>query len=131
LPNNTALNSQAREVIDTSPWFAIATAGPEGPHQAACWTRNIQYLDYTDARIHIPVWRLEQTERNLLADPRIELLFVSPEIQREKGSGQGVPMIGCGEIHRSGLHFNEAQKALNWINGVLIVSILYWHFHLP
>lgn len=70
MPNNTALNSQAREVIDTSPWFAIATAGPEGPHQAACLTRNIQALNYADTRIRIPVWRLEQTERNLVGQAR-------------------------------------------------------------
>lgn len=131
MPNNTALNSQAREVIDTSPWFAIATAGPEGPHQAACWTRNIQALNYADTRIRIPVWRLEQTERNLLADPRIELLFVSSEVQREKGSGQGVSVIGHGEIHRSGLHLNETRQVLNWVDGVLIVSVHSWRFHLP
>jgi len=55
MPTNTALNSQAREVIDTSPWFAIATAVPDGPHQAACWTRNIQALNYADTRARTPL----------------------------------------------------------------------------
>jgi len=131
MPENTTLNSQVREVIDTSPWFAIATAGPEGPHQAACWTRNIQALDYTDTRIRIPVWRLEQTERNLLEDPRIELLFVSSEVRREKGSGQGVSVPGHGEIHRSGPRLEEARQVLDWIDGVLIATVRSWRFHLP
>lgn len=131
MSENIPLNPTARAVIDTSPWFAIATAGPEGPHQAACWTRNIQALDYTDTRIRIPVWRLEQTERNLLADPRIELLFVSSEVRREKGSGQGVSVLGHGEIHRSGPRLEEARQVLDWIDGVLIVTVRSWRFHLP
>jgi len=131
MPETKPLDPSAREVIDTSQWLAIATAGPEGPHQAACWTRNIQALDYTDSVIRIPVWRLEQTERNLLQDSRIELLFVSADVQRADGTGQGLSILGHGEVHRIGTPMEDARQSLDWINGVLIVTIHSWRLHLP
>ena len=59
------LSADAREVIDTSQWFSIATTGPDGPRLAACWTRNILKLGYSDDEIVVPVWRLAHTGENL------------------------------------------------------------------
>lgn len=125
------LDATARAVIDSSGWFAIATHGAAGPHMAACWTRNIIALGYADTEILVPVWRMEQTEHNLRADPRIELLFVSAEIQRKAGSGQGISCIGTGEILRSGLRVERARATLGWIKGILVVTLHTWRFHLP
>ena len=46
-----------KEVIEKSEWVAIATAGPEGPHLAACWSHNVRALGIQDDRILIPAWR--------------------------------------------------------------------------
>jgi hypothetical protein len=125
------LSVVAREVIDTSQWFSIATTGPDGPHLAACWTRNILKLGYTDDEIVVPVWRMEQTGKNLRRDPRIELLFVSPSIQREKGEAQGLSVMGTGAVHREGPQAQQVVAALEWPVGALVVSITGWRFHLP
>jgi hypothetical protein len=118
-------------VIDTSQWFSIATTGPDGPHLAACWTRNILKRGYTDDEIVVPVWRMEQTGKNLRRDPRIELLFVSPSIQREKGEAQGLSVMGTGAVHREGPQAQQVVAALEWPVGALVVSITGWRFHLP
>ncbi|MEQ9824018.1 MAG: pyridoxamine 5'-phosphate oxidase family protein [Puniceicoccaceae bacterium] len=121
----------ARSVIDTSQWFSIATTGAQGPHLAACWTRNILALGYSDQTISIPVWRLQQTERNLTKDPRMQLLFVSSKVVRAAGPGQGLTVSGTGTIHRAGPLFEEARQTLQWIHGVLMLSIHSWNLHLP
>jgi hypothetical protein len=125
------LSAAAREVIDTSQWFSIATTGPGGPHLAACWTHNILNLGYTDDEIVIPVWKLESTGENLLRDPRIELLFVSPSIQRTKGEAQGISVVGRGEVFRDGPRAGQVISALEWPAGALVVTITGWRFHLP
>jgi hypothetical protein len=129
--NPAPLSAAAREVIETSQWFSIATTGPDGPHLAACWTRNILKLGYTDDEIIIPVWKLERTGENLLRDPRIELLFVSPSIQRTKGEAQGISVVGRGEVFRDGPRTGQVISALEWPAGALVVTITGWRFHLP
>lgn len=125
------LSAAAREVIDTSQWFSIATTGPGGPHLAACWTRNILKLGYADDEIVIPVWRMEHTDENLRCDPRIELLFVSPTIQREKGEAQGLSVLGTAAVHRQGPRAEQVIAALEWPVGALAMTITGWRFHLP
>jgi hypothetical protein len=130
-PQSAPLSAAAREVIDTSQWFSIATTGPEGPRLAACWTRNILKLGYLDEEIVVPVWRLEHTEANLCHDPRIELLFVSPSVRREKGEAQGLSVMGTGAVHRDGPRAGQVRAALEWPAGALVVTITGWRFHLP
>lgn len=40
----TTIEGVCREVIEKSEWAAITTTGPDGPHLAACWTRNVLAL---------------------------------------------------------------------------------------
>lgn len=42
-----------REVVEKFEWVAIATHGPDGPHLAACWTRNVLALGVGDDEILI------------------------------------------------------------------------------
>ena len=125
------LSKSAREVIDTSQWFSIATTGPDGPHLAACWTRNNLKLGYTDDQIVVPVWRMEHTGENLHRDPRIELLFVSPTIRRAKGEAQGLSVMGIAAVHREDPRAEQVIAALEWPVGALVVGITGWRFHLP
>lgn len=125
------LSSTAREVIDAFQWFSIATTGPGGPHLAACWTRNILKLGYTDDEIVVPVWRLQQTGENLRHDPHIELLFVADSIQHAKGEGQGLSVLGTGAVHRMGPPAEQVIAALEWPAGALVVTITGWRFQFP
>lgn len=129
--NPAPLSAAAREVIDTSQWFSIATTDAEGPHLAACWTRNILKLGYTDDEIVVPVWRMEQTGQNLQRDTRIELLFVSPTIQRATGEAQGLSVMGTAAVHREGPRAEQVIATLEWPVGALVVTITGWRFHLP
>ncbi len=38
----------SKEVIERSEWLAIATAGPDGPHLAACWSQSVRAPGYQD-----------------------------------------------------------------------------------
>lgn len=51
-PRSAPLSAAAREVIDTSQWFSIATTGPEGPHLAQrvlidrLWPRGVRKANH-------------------------------------------------------------------------------------
>ncbi len=119
-----------REVIEKSEWVAIATAGPDGPHLAACWTRNVLALGLDGDEILIPAWRYEKTEANLRRDPRVELLFVAREVQRPDGQGQGCSVLGTGELQTGGPKAEAVRARFPWARGVLVVTIGQMKTHL-
>jgi len=90
------INHICKEVIESSQWLAIATAGPDGPHLAACWSQSVRALGYQDDVIRVPAWSCFRTEENLKRNPRIDLLFASREVPRPKGQGQGCRIVGKG-----------------------------------
>lgn len=120
-----------REVIEKSEWLAIATTGPDGPHLAACWTRNILPLSDSGEEILIPAWRFETTEKNLKLDPRIELLFVARDVKRAKGDGQGCTVLGTGELLTTGPKAEANKTRFPWARGVLVVKVTGLKTHLP
>ncbi len=120
-----------REVIEKSEWLAIATAGPDGPHLAACWTRNILPLEADADEIPIQAWRLETTEKNLKLDPRVELLFVAREVKRAKGDGQGCTVIGTGKLLTAGPQAEATRVRFPYARGVLVVKVTGLKTHLP
>ncbi len=120
-----------REVIEKSEWLAIATTGPDGPHLAACWARNILPLDTNGDEILIPAWRFETTEKNLKLDPRIELLFVARDVKRTKGDGQGCTVLGTGGLLTSGPKAEANKARFPWSRGVLVVKVTGVKTHLP
>ncbi len=120
-----------REVIEKSEWVAIATAGPYGPHLAVCWTRNVLALGVGKDEILIPAWRLETTENNLKLNPRVELLFVSRDVKRAKGEGQGCTILGTGALLTTGPKAEANQTRFPWARGVLVVKVTDLRIHLP
>lgn len=127
----TRIEGVYREVIEKSEWVAIATAGPHGPHLAACWTRNVLALGIDTGEILIPAWRYEKTGENLQRDPRVELLFVARAVQRPDGQGQGCTVIGTGELHTSGPKAESVRARFPWARGVLVVKVSELKTHLP
>lgn len=120
-----------REVIEKSEWVAIATTGPDGPHLAACWVRNILPLEAGAEEIRIPAWRFETTEKNLKLDPRTELLFVFRDVKRAEGQGQGCTAIGTGELLTTGPKAEANKVRFPWARGVLVVKVTGLKTHLP
>lgn len=120
-----------REVIEKSEWVAIAIIGADGPHLAACWTRNVLALGIGGDEILIPAWRFEKTEANLKRDPRMELLFVARDVQRVKGEGQGCTVLGTGEVLTTGPKAEAVKTQFPWARGVLVVRVGELKTHLP
>lgn len=120
-----------REVIEKSEWVAIATAGPDGPHLSACWTRNVLVLGVDEDEILFPAWRYEQTGENLRRDPRIELLFVARDVPHTDGQGQGCTVIGTGELLTTGSTAERVKARFPWARGVLVVKVAELKTHLP
>lgn len=120
-----------REVIEKSEWVAIATAGPDGPHLAACWTRNVLALGIDEDEILLPAWRYEKTAENLSQDPRVELLFVAREVPHSEGQGQGCSVVGTGELQISGPKAERVKARFPWSRGALVVNVTGLRTHLP
>lgn len=120
-----------REVIEKSKWVAIATHGPDGPHLAACWTRNVLALGVGADEILVPAWRYEKTAENLRSDPRIELLFVARDVPHADGAGQGCTVSGTGELQTTGPKAESVKARFPWSRGVLVVKATGVKTHLP
>lgn len=120
-----------REVIEKSEWVAIATTGTDGPHLAACWTRNVLALGINGDEIFFPAWRYEKTAENLQHNPRIELLFVARDVPHTDGKGQGCTVSGAGELQTSGPKADKVKAQFPWARGALVVKVTGLRTHLP
>ncbi len=117
------IDNISKEVIEKSEWLAIATAGPDGPHLAACWSQSVRTLGYQDDVFRIPAWSYFRTEENLKRNPRVELLFASREVPRPKGQGQGCRIVGKGELQISGRNAEAVKAKFPGTRGALVITI--------
>ncbi len=117
------INSACKEVIEKSEWLAIATAGPDGPHLAACWSQSARTLGCDDDTIRLPAWSYFRTEENLRQNPRIELLFASRQVARPQGQGQGCRIVGKGRLETSGPEAEAVKARFPGTRGALVVTI--------
>ncbi|MFO1515085.1 MAG: pyridoxamine 5'-phosphate oxidase family protein [Verrucomicrobiota bacterium] len=121
-----------REVIEKSEWVAISTTGADGPHLAACWTRNVLALGLGENEILFPAGRYEKTSENLQRDRRVELLFVARDVARANGQkGQGCTVVGTGELQVSGPKADKVKAQFPWARGALVVKVTGLRTHLP
>jgi hypothetical protein len=119
-----AIEGDVRAVIDTCEWVAIATTGPDGPHLAATWGDYVRALGVTDEAILIPAGGLQQTQANLSANPRIELLFASREVKGSRGGpGKGCLVGGWAEVQVTGPAMETVKVRFPWARGVLVVHV--------
>lgn len=116
-------NAAVREVIAKCEWVAVATVGPDGPHLAATWGDYIRALGVGDDQILVPAGGLRQTEANLKANPRVEVLLASRAVQRAQGQGQGCVLAGTAELRETGAEADLAKAKFPWARGVLVVKV--------
>jgi predicted pyridoxine 5'-phosphate oxidase superfamily flavin-nucleotide-binding protein len=117
------VTNACKEVIEQSEWVAIATAGPEGPHLAGCWSQSVRTLGYGDDTIRLPAWSYFRTEENLKRNPRIELLFASRQVARPHGQGQECRIVGQGQLRTSGPDAEAVKARFPGTRGALVVTI--------
>ncbi len=117
------ISNTCKEVIEKSEWLALATAGPDGPHLAACWSQSVKALGYADDIIRIPAWRYLQTEANLKSNPRVELLFAARQVARPGGQGQGCRIIGKGQLVTSGPEAETVKAKFPGTRGALVIVV--------
>lgn len=119
-----AIEGDLRAVIDACEWVAIATTGPSGPHLAGTWGDYVRALGVNDDVVLIPAGGLRQTEANLAADPRIELLFASRKVQGSSGGpGKGCLVSGRAEVQASGAAMDAVKARFPWARGALVVHV--------
>lgn len=118
------IEKKCREVIDKAEWIAIATSGTDGPHLAATWGEYVRALStVNDEVLLVPVGGYLQTERNLAADNRIELLCGTRLVQGTHSPGKGCRIRGRGHIQTSGQQFEATKGKFPWVRGVLVVMV--------
>ncbi|MBP7826261.1 MAG: pyridoxamine 5'-phosphate oxidase family protein [Verrucomicrobia bacterium] len=119
-----------REVIEKSEWVAIATAGPDGPHLAGCWTSYALRLGIENDEIIFPAGSYEKTAENLRHDPRVQLLFATGAVARASGQGQGCTVTGTGTLETSGPRADKAKAQFPWARGALVIKVTGLRTHL-
>jgi hypothetical protein len=125
------IEGKCKEIMDKADWMAIATAGAEGPHLAATWGDYVRKLGLVnDEIVLVPVGGFRATERNLLSDDRIELLFATKLVPSAQSLGRGCRIRGKGHIETSGVRFAAAKEAFSWARGVLVVTVEETHVQL-
>jgi len=111
-----------REVLEKSEWLAIATTGPGGPHVVATWGDYVRQMGIGDP-LRLPVGHMHQTEANLQADPRVELLSGTRAVQGTYGPGKGCAIRGRAEVQAAGPHFDAVKARFPWARAALVVQV--------
>jgi Pyridoxamine 5'-phosphate oxidase len=118
-----AILDDSREVLEATEFVAIVTSGLEGPHVVATWGDYIRQLGWEIDRLLIPAGFYQETEANLIRDPRIQLLVGSRRAEGTRGPGQGCLIEGTGKIVTSGEEADLAKAKFPWSRGALVVSV--------
>ena len=118
------IEGKCKEVLDKAEVVAIATSGSDGPHIAATWGDYVRTLRPEDGEtIVIPVAGYRATERNLVANGKIELIMGTRQVEGGRGPGKGCRIKGTGQIQTSGKLFESAKNKFSWARGVMVINI--------
>lgn len=112
-----------RELCEMTEFVTIVTTGEAGPHVVGNWGDYMRALGVEDDTIILPAGRYLQTEKNLLRNNRIQLMFASKKVQGTRGPGQGCLIVGTGEIVGSGEIVDKVKAKFPWARGALVVHV--------
>jgi Pyridoxamine 5'-phosphate oxidase len=110
-------------VLNATDFVAIVTNGEDGPHVTGTWGDYVRRLDPTAETVVLPAGGYRQTEANLAADDRIQLLVASREVQGAHGPGQGCVISGTGEMVTEGPVAERVKSLFPWARGALVVTV--------
>lgn len=120
----TKLDEICKKVLDKTEWIAISTGGHDGPHVVGTWGDYVRALDAGENMLIIPAGRMHKTEENLKQNNRVTLLCGTRQIAGSHGQpGQGCEIVGTGEFHPSGAHFELVKAKFPWARAALVVHV--------
>lgn len=100
---------------------SVASVNSEGnPHIANTWN---SYLIIKDNQILIPCFGFTKTEKNIKANPYVEVVIGSAKVQGKMGMGTGFLLTGKARIEAEGDLFDEMKAKKDFANRVLIVEV--------
>ncbi|MCD6356706.1 MAG: pyridoxamine 5'-phosphate oxidase family protein [Anaerolineaceae bacterium] len=118
------LNSSVREVIENAEVVTIATCGANGPHLVATWGDYVRSLGIKDGKtIVIPAGGYLQTEKNLEANDRVELLVASKKVQGKSGPGTGYRLSGRAKMVKDGELMDLTKSKFSWARGAFVIEV--------
>lgn len=112
-----------RDVCEETEFVAIVTSGDDGPHVVGNWGGYMCMLGIKEDILLFPAGRYHQTEKNLRANNRIQLLVASMKVPGTHAPGQGCLISGTGEILSSGGAADEVKARFPWARGALVVRV--------
>jgi len=118
-----AIDAVTRELLEKTEFMSIVTQGPDGPHMAGNWGDYLRRLGVDGDRIILPAGHYHQTEQNLRADDRIQLLVASRAVKGSHGPGQGCVLSGVGSVQTEGEAAERAKAKFPWARGALVIDV--------
>lgn len=112
-----------RDVCEETEFVAIVTTGDDGPHVVGNWGGYMRILGIKEDILLFPAGRYHQTEKNLKANNRIQLLVASMKVPGTRAPGQGCLISGTGEILSSGGAADAVKAKFPWARGALVVRV--------
>ncbi len=117
------MDADCRAVCEATEFVAIVTSGKDGPHVVGNWGDYMRRLGFSDDTIVFPAGRYKQTEANLRADNRVQLLVASRQVRGSRSPGQGYLISGTAEIVSAGEHAEAVKAKFPWARGALVIHV--------
>ncbi len=109
------------EVLRHEGVAAIATLGAE-PHLVNTWNSYIQVTD--NLHLLIPIGGMHQTQKNIVANPKVLLTVGSREVSGMRGQpGAGFLVAGTAEFLSRGEDFDRVTAKFGWARAALKVTV--------
>jgi len=109
------------EVLKHEGVVAIATMGKDEPHLVNTWNSYINIS--SDGRLLIPAGRMNKTEANIAANPRVLLTLGSRKVQGFHGLGSGFLIAGAAKFITSGPDFELMKEKFSWMRAALAIAV--------
>lgn len=118
------LDVKLLEVLQTPPdgAVAIASQGEEGPHIINSWNSYAQITE--DDKILFPAGRMNETERNIQKNKRIEMTITNREVQGKSYKGTGFLVVGSAEFLTKGSEFEAVKSKFPWARAALAIQVI-------
>lgn len=102
----------------------MVTQGSEGPHMVATWGDYVRALGVRGGnRIAMPAGGYLQTEKNLKANPRVEIMIASRQVDGPLGKGRGFKLRGTAAFEATGAFNDKLKELFPWARGVIVIEI--------